>query len=71
MNKFDPNPFKLEEREWFKRDVVNLKKTLKYLRFNLELAENLTKSQIVERLQQIASINHENSDCFLCVVMSH
>jgi hypothetical protein len=71
INKYDPNPFKLEEREWSKRDVDNLKKTLNYLEFDLNFAENLTKYQIKQRLQQIASINHENSDCFLCVVMSH
>jgi caspase 7 len=71
INKYDPNPFKLEEREWSKVDVANLMKTLKYLEFDLDLAENLTKSQIIKRLQKIVSINHENSDCFLCVVMSH
>ena len=28
INKYDPNPFKLEERERSKKDVENLKKTL-------------------------------------------
>ena len=71
LNKYDPNPLNLKERQWSIKDVENLKNTLKYLEFDLELEENLTKSQIEQRLQQIASINHENFDCFLCVVMSH
>ncbi len=71
INKYDPNPFELEEREFSKIDVENLTKTLNYLEFDLDLEENSTKSKIEERLQQIALINHENFDCFLCVVMSH
>ena len=67
----DPNPMNLKEREWSKPDVLNLTNTLKYLEFELVLKENLTKSQIKECLQQIAEINHEDFDCFLCVVMSH
>jgi hypothetical protein len=71
INKYDPNPFGLEERKWSKKDVENLTETLEYLEFDLDLAENLTKSKIEERLHQIASINHKDFDCFLCVVMSH
>ena len=71
INKYEPNPFKLEERVWSIKDVENLTKTLKYLEFDIELARNLIKSKIEECLKQIASINHENFDCFLCVVMSH
>ena len=68
INKCDPNPLKLKGREWSKKDVESLTNTLNYLEFDLDFAENLTKSQIEERLKQIASINH---DCFLCVVMPH
>ena len=71
INKCEPNPFELKEKEWSIKDVKNLKKTLNYLEFDLDLAENLTKSQIEERLQQIASIDHKSFDCFLCVVMAH
>ena len=60
--KYDPNPFELEKREWSKKDVKSLKKTLNYLEFDIDLAKNLTKSQIVERLQQIASIDHKHFD---------
>ena len=71
INKYDPNTFKLEERELFKKDVENLWDTLYYLEFDVELKVNSTKSQIEESLKQIASINHNDFDCFLCVVMSH
>ena len=71
ISKYDPNPMKLKEREWSKKDVETLTKTLEYLEFKVELVENFTKEQIKERLQQIASKSHEHFDCFLCVVMSH
>ena len=72
INKYDnPNPYKLEEREWSKKDVENLKKTLNYLEFDLDLPQKLKKSEIEERLKQIASFDHKDFDCFLCVVMSH
>ena len=71
IDKYDPNPFKLEKRKWSKKDVENLTKTLEYLEFEIDLAKKLTKSKIEERLKQIAAIDHKYFDCFLCVVMSH
>ena len=46
-------------------------KTLNYLEFDVKLEENLTKSEIEERLKQIVLFDHKDFDCFLCVVMSH
>ena len=73
ISKYEPNNFnpKLEERKWSEKDVENLTKTLKYLEFDVKLEENLTKSEIEERLKQIVSFDHKDFDCFLCVVMSH
>jgi caspase 7 len=72
INKYEPNPMKLKEREWSKEDVITLNKTLKYLEFKVELVKNSTKEQIKARLQQIVTeIDHKDFDCFLCVVMSH
>ena len=48
---YEQNSFKLKERKWSKKDVENLTKTLNYLEFDVELVENLTKSQIEQRLQ--------------------
>ena len=73
MQTYDaPNPFKLTERVWSVRDVDNLKKTLEYLEFDFKMCQNFTKSQIEQEIKEMASsIDHSNSDCFLCVVMSH
>jgi caspase 7 len=68
---YDPNPYKLEEREWSEKDVKNLKKTLKHLEFKLKSYENLKANEIRKKIQKIAKLDHTNSDCFLCVVMSH
>ena len=68
----DPNPFKLKERVWSVKDVENLQHTLEYLEFDFKLCQNFTKSQIEQEIKEMASsVDHSNSDCFLCVVMSH
>ena len=47
LQKYDkPNPFELKEREWSKKDVGNLKKTLGYLEFDVKPVENVSKSKI-------------------------
>jgi caspase 7 len=73
MQTFDaPNPFKLKERVWSVKDVENLQHTLEYLEFDFKLCQNFTKSQIEQEIKEMASsVDHSNSDCFLCVVMSH
>jgi len=71
QNYDDPNPFKLEERKWSVKDVESLKKTLAYLEFKVILCLDSTKSQIEKVLQEQAELDHSESDCFLCVVMSH
>jgi hypothetical protein len=72
MQTYDaPNPFKLNERKWSVKDVQHLERTFKYLEFHFKLCQNFTKAQIEEEIQRQASGDHTNSDCFLCVVMSH
>jgi hypothetical protein len=68
---YEPNPYKLDERTWSEPDVENLKQSLQYLEFDLKLHENLTANEIREEIQKIAEKDHTDSDCFLCVVMSH
>ena len=72
---FDPNPDiekQLEERVWSEKDVENLRKTFEYLEFDFKLLENLKAEEIKANMQALGKyINHSNSDCFLCVVMSH
>ncbi len=67
----DPNPYKLEERKWSVKDYENLQHTFKYLEFDVRPYENLTAKEIRDKIQKIADEDHTNSDCFLCVVMSH
>jgi len=62
----DPN-----ERKWSEPDVENLKQSLQYLEFDLRLHENLKANEIRDEIQKIAEIDHTDSDCFLCVIMSH
>ena len=54
-----------------KIDVDNLKRTLEYLEFDFHLCDNFTSEKILEEIQRQALIDHSQSDCFLCVVMSH
>jgi hypothetical protein len=71
IRSYNPNPYNLAERRWSQPDVVNLKKTLEYLEFDLRFYENLTANEIREEIEKIADKDHTDSDCFLCVVMSH
>jgi caspase 7 len=71
IRSYDPNPNKLEERIWSVKDVENLKNTFEYLEFDLKLCQNLKKKHIEEEIQKQASLDHSQSDCFVCVVMSH
>jgi caspase 7 len=69
---YNPNPNELNERVWSVKDVENLQHTLGYLEFDFKLCQNFTKSQIEHEIKEMASsVDHSNSDCFLCVVMSH
>ena len=54
-----------------KIDVGNLKRTLEYLEFDFKLCDNFKAEEIEQEIQRQASIDHSQSDCFLCVVMSH
>jgi caspase 6 len=52
-------------------DVGNLRRTLEYLEFNFQLCDNFKAEEIEQEIQRQASTDHSQSDCFLCVVMSH
>jgi len=59
------------EREWSIRDVENLTNTLTNLDFDIKICQNPTKEQLESVMQEQATLDHRNSDCFLCVIMSH
>ncbi len=69
MRNYESNSrVKLKERVWSEKDVEELTKTLAYLEFRVVIRQNLTKPQLMATLKEL---DHSNSDCFLCVVMSH
>ena len=59
----------LIERIDSKKDIENLMIILQKLEFEIEFAENLTKSQIENVLQEKASISHKDFDCFLYIII--
>jgi caspase 7 len=59
------------EREWSIRDVENLTNPLTNLDFDIKLCQDPTKEQLESVMQNQARVDHQNSDCFLCVIMSH
>ena len=69
IKKYENNTHR--EREWSVRDVQNLTNTLTNLDFDIKLCQDLTKQQLESVMQEQATIDHRNSDCFLCVIMSH
>jgi caspase 7 len=60
-----------KERKWSKRDEENLTNTLTNLDFDIKIHQDLTKEQLESVMLEQATIDHRNSDCFLCVIMSH
>jgi hypothetical protein len=60
-----------EERKWSEKDFEDLQHTFKCLEFDVRPYEDLTAEEIRDKIQKIADEDHANSDCFLCVVMSH
>jgi len=60
-----------EERKWSVKDYENLQHTFRYLEFDVRPYEDLTAKEIKDVIEKIADEDHTNSDCFLCVVMSH
>jgi hypothetical protein len=75
IRSFEDNELKnneLKNREIkSKIDVDNLRRTLEYLEFDFKLCDNFKAEEIGQEIQRQALIDHSQSDCFLCVVMSH
>jgi caspase 7 len=60
-----------KEREWSIKDVENLTNTLTNLDFDIKICQDLTKEQLESVMLEQTTLDHRNSDCFLCVIMSH
>ena len=52
-------------------DQYNLQVTFQYLRYKVEVYENLTSTQMKELMLSMAQRNHTNYDSFICCILSH
>ena len=60
-----------EIREEAQFDSIELDRVLNKLHFKVKLHCDKTRYQIIRLLEDEAAADHSDSDCFLCVVMSH
>jgi hypothetical protein len=52
-------------------DQKNLKLTFEYLRYVVEVYENLTHRQMTDLMMRMAQRNHANYDSFICCILTH
>ena len=52
-------------------DQKNLKLTFEYLRYIVEIHENLTHDQMTDLMLRMAQRNHANYDSFICCILTH
>ena len=54
-----------------KNDIENLQATWKHLGYHVLVFNNLSASEVIYKLRQIASSDHEKYDSFVCCILSH
>ena len=52
-------------------DQFNLTQTFRYLRYKVEVKENLTSDEMVQTLIQLSQRDHSNYDSFVCCILTH
>ena len=52
-------------------DQYNLTQTFRYLRYKVEVRENLTSDQMTDALMRMSQRDHSNYDSFICCILSH
>ena len=52
-------------------DQYNLTQTFRYLRYRVEVQENLTSDQMTDCLMRMSQRDHSNYDSFICCILSH
>ena len=52
-------------------DQYNLTQTFRYLRYKVEVRENLTADQMTDALMRMSQRDHSNYDSFICCILSH
>ena len=52
-------------------DQYNLVQTFRYLRYRVEVEENLTHDQMTEKMMKMSQRDHSNYDSFICCILTH
>ena len=52
-------------------DQYNLTQTFRYLRYRVEVQENLTADRMTDALMRMSQRDHSNYDSFVCCILSH
>jgi caspase 6 len=60
-----------KDRQGGKEDCDNLEKALASLSFLVKILRDPSAEEIKKAVGAAASSNHDNSDCFVCITMSH
>nr|6PDQ_A Chain A, Ancestral Effector Caspase-3/6/7 [Homo sapiens]6PDQ_D Chain D, Ancestral Effector Caspase-3/6/7 [Homo sapiens] len=61
----------MKTRNGTDKDAENLEKTFKSLGFEVKVYNDLTAEEMQETLQEVSKEDHSDSDCFVCVLLSH
>jgi hypothetical protein len=60
-----------EFRTGAEKDLENIKESLQKLDFEVHVEENCNSWEMKNLMLSYANMDHSDSDCFLCVIMSH
>ena len=52
-------------------DQYNLVQTFRYLRYRVEVEENLTHDEMTDRMMRMSQRDHSNYDSFICCILTH
>ena len=59
------------ERGGARVDLHNLEQTFKYLRYNVQVRENLSSEEMNKAMLDMAAWDHSDCDSFICCIMTH
>lgn len=62
---------RLNDRSGAQKDQENLVETFNFLKYKVELYENLSSDMMVDTLKEISSRDHSNYDSFVCCILTH
>ena len=67
----DPKYERLTDRSGAQKDQENLVETFKFLKYEIDLRENLTSEKMVDTLKDISCRDHTPYDSFICCILTH